>query len=221
MPNFYIAIYTPLAATAHGRRASDEGKLPPFIDGSIRREPDLQHRYPSISCICRGRLFAPRLEKGDIVAYVATKRRYREPAPHWRLTAVLEVWKKFDTHELAGAWYRRRGLPLPSNCMVSGNAAERLELSHGICGTDSCRRNKPSLRLWDRGYRLRAEQHPTFLVCRKLFRDLSWKAPTIKDADWGFLFQGERPSRNPRTQSMADWSRFMKRFGLRVPPSAR
>ena len=53
MPNYYLNSYAPLVSTAAGRKAWELHELPPFIDGSIRREPDLEHEFPSISCLCR------------------------------------------------------------------------------------------------------------------------------------------------------------------------
>lgn len=76
MPFFYLNTYVPLAASKAGRDASDRYKIAPFVDGSIRREPDLEHPFPAITCLCRADKFAPRLIPGDIVAYMLRKDRY-------------------------------------------------------------------------------------------------------------------------------------------------
>src|SRR5688500_12057217 len=103
----FIVTYTPLVATRHGRVAAERHGLPPFIDGSIRREPDLEHPRPSISCLFRAGKFVPRLAEGDRVAYLTRRGRYgEEPLPHWRLTAVLRVVERFGSHEEAKACYR-------------------------------------------------------------------------------------------------------------------
>jgi hypothetical protein len=134
-PKLYLNTYTPLARSVAGREASLRFTLPPFIDGSIRREPDLQHDWPAISCLCRAGKFAPRLQLGDIVAYMTCTGNWHKPgdeaAPrNRRLTAVLRVEALCKSHEDAAAWYTARKLPLPSNCMVPGNDAQALERSH-------------------------------------------------------------------------------------------
>src|SRR5437879_479234 len=59
--NCFLATYHPLAQTSCGRQAIREHALLPFIDGSCRREPDFESRFPSITATCRGRNCAPRL----------------------------------------------------------------------------------------------------------------------------------------------------------------
>jgi hypothetical protein len=106
-----------------------------------------------------------------------------------RLTAVLRVLKELPTHEDAAAWYRRRGLKLPSNCMVPGNPPVPLGRSHrkhpgGGCG-------------WDRRYKKRASQYPVFLVCEPLFRKLCRGAPTVTDAHILAAFHRKIGTQNP------------------------
>ncbi|MGZ5378995.1 MAG: hypothetical protein ACXWD8_13535, partial [Mycobacterium sp.] len=36
---------------------------------------------------------------------------------HWRFTALLRVWKTFDSHPEAAEWYRAKSLSLPNNLM--------------------------------------------------------------------------------------------------------
>jgi hypothetical protein len=72
----FLAAFRPMVITKAGRDASARFGLPPFIDGSIRREPDLESPYPSISALCRGALFAPRLRPGDRVAFITVKGAY-------------------------------------------------------------------------------------------------------------------------------------------------
>jgi len=67
----YLCTYHPLTENLAGRAAICNHGLPPFIDGSCRREPDFQARVPSISALCRGRNFAPRLWPGDCIAYIS------------------------------------------------------------------------------------------------------------------------------------------------------
>jgi hypothetical protein len=123
-PRLFLVTYKPLVYTRFGRAASQRHAIPPFVDGSIRREPDLQHPVPAISCLCRADKFAPRLVVGDEVVYLTAKGRYgAEGRRHWRLTAHLRVVRLFDSHADAAGWYRAHGYELPNNCMVAGNEA--------------------------------------------------------------------------------------------------
>jgi hypothetical protein len=181
-PRYFLNTYAPLVATSAGRIASEAHCIPPFVDGSIRREPDLEISYPSISCLCRAGKFAPRLCSGDIVGYMTCKGRYGEsPDRNHRLTAILEVTVVLPSHENAAAWYRTHDLPLPSNCMVPGNPPKPLEQSHQKHRERRQFDDDRLFRRWDAEYRRRASLYGMFLVCRPLFRDLSWDAPIVKD----------------------------------------
>jgi hypothetical protein len=172
-------IYRPLCSTPAGRRVKSD---PPYADGSCRREPDLESKFPSITALCRGRNFAPRLHVGDRVAYVSSAQ-----AGTWRLTALLEVVKRFETHEEAATWYRGQGLPPPSNCMVRGTSPLPLRRTHGVshCG---------ELKKWDEHYQQRANECGVFLACKPLWRNLQ-DPPMITRKDWEQW--GGAPTRTP------------------------
>lgn len=53
VPWLYVNSLRPLAAAPEGMDALAKHGLPPFADGSIRREPDLEHPVPAITCLCR------------------------------------------------------------------------------------------------------------------------------------------------------------------------
>ena len=42
----YLSSFYPLICTNKGRKAVEEFNLPPYIDGSCRREPDFENEYP-------------------------------------------------------------------------------------------------------------------------------------------------------------------------------
>jgi hypothetical protein len=69
----FLATFHPLIRTSRGRKAVQEYRLPPFIDGSCRREPDFESPFPSITAICRAGNFAPRLRVDDQVVYLTVK----------------------------------------------------------------------------------------------------------------------------------------------------
>src|SRR5262249_11813717 len=142
-----------------------------FIDSFCRREQDFQSKFPSISALCRFDKFAPRLREDDIVVYLTVKKRYLDASEaHWRLTAILQVLKRFESHKDAAAWYREHGLDLPSNCMVAGNPPIPL---------DQTSAPHDSVKEWDRVYRFRARECPVFLACNAVHLELH-NPPTVK-----------------------------------------
>ena len=159
----FLVVYRPLIHRRAGRLAVEQFGIPPFLDGSCRREPDFESALPSISALCRGRNFAPRLQVGDTAVYLAAKRWYgSHPASHWRLAAVLRVRERFESHQEAADWYRSQTLPLPSNCCVESNPPIPYEQTVEDSPEET----------WDRAYRVRARRCPVFLATEPLFREL-------------------------------------------------
>ena len=220
MAALYINSYAPLACSALGREAARVHGLPPFVDGSIRREPDLEHEFPAISCLCRADKFAPRLRVSDVVMYLTKKERYGARQPHRRLTAVLEVLAVLASHADAAAWYKKRGMPLPNNCMVAGNRPHPLDESHRRFRAGGCAGDARTHRSWEAGYRARARRYPTFVVCRPLFRELSWNAPVVEDAHM-IKALGHLPgTQNPGALPLEALTGLMRAVGIDVRPSA-
>lgn len=176
-----------------GRALTPRSELP--------ETPDFESPFPSISALCRARLFAPRLHPDDLAVFLTRKGRYGDiRARHWRLVAVLKVIARFEAHEDAAAWYRARGLEAPRNCMVEGNTPPGLwqtggPKSYATLGDPSTEPEKV-IRRWDLGYRQRAKDCGVFLVTTPLLLDLH--DPTvITDDDLG-LFGGRMPgTQNP------------------------
>lgn len=222
MARLYLNTYTPLVYTPAGAAASERYDIPPFVDGSIRREPDLEHPRPSISCLCRAGKFAPRLAPGDTVVYMTKKLRRAIPGPR-RVTAVLKVERTFESHEEAAGWYRGMGLALPSNCMVRGNPPRPLSQSvgararHRACGgaaTGVCN-------AWDAEYGARARRYGRFVVCERLWACLDWDAPVATDADLRAVFDRLPGTRNPGAHDIALLTPLVRRLRIDVPPSSR
>jgi hypothetical protein len=184
----------------------------PFVDGSCRREPDFEATLPAITALCRGVRFAPRLVAGDRVAYITKKGAYGSGAHHWRLTALLQVMKRFESHNEAAAWYRQRGLAVPRNCIVHGNAPLPLEYTDGEVPSDlrarlNTLRPDQIVRLWDARYAKRAKEHGVVLACEAIYRELT-KPPKIYEQDWiGWI--GHVPAtRNPPRINEIFWSQI-------------
>lgn len=185
----FLATYRPLCRTEQGRKASLRYAIPPYVDGSCRREPDLEALAPTVTALCRGRMFAPRLQKGDRIAYITKQGRYEAKLPaHWRLTALLVVEQRFDSHRLAAEWFERQGIPLPRNCMVPGTMPVPLDHTDGELNPQLRAQlgnltAEEIIREWDRAYKFRSRKWGTVLVCRALFCDLH-NPPLIRREDW-------------------------------------
>jgi len=219
MADLYLVTYAPIAETQEGRDACEYYDILPFVDGSVRREPDLEHTFPSITCICRGKQFAPRLKVADRIIYVTRKRKLGGDEAHRRLTAVLEVLTTLPTHEAAAAWYRERNLTLPSNCMIDGNPPLPVSMTHKI-NEHRIADEGAWTKTWDTGYRVRARRCGTFVICKPLWIDLTWNAPVVHDELLKDVFGAVPGTRNPGRLDLKRLTVLLERLGLRVPPSA-
>ena len=176
----FLATFRPLIWTGAGRTAARQHSLPPFIDGSCRREPDLQSPFPSITATCRAGNFAPRLQVGDRVVYLTVKGIYAgDEEPGWRLVAVLRVRHRFSDHNEAARWYRLQGCPMPGNCLVPDNPPKEFELTNGNPPAEVRKRIiaepdfRLAIRLWDATYRQRVAKWPVFLATESEFLELT------------------------------------------------
>lgn len=219
MATFYLNSYAPLAASKPGREASTRFGIPPFIDGSIRREPDLEHAYPAISCLCRTDKFAPRLKPDDVVAYMLRKDRYGQGRLQRRLTAVLRVLTVFPSHIEGAAWYTDRNLQLPNNCWVRGNPAKPFEHSHRRFRTSNSLDVNQTHKDWDVGYRARAMKHGTFVICERLFCNLTWDAPEVTEPQLELVFSRVPGTRNPGAWEIRHAEQLLSILGIDIPLS--
>lgn len=185
----FLATFQPLIRTVGGRTAAQRYSLPPFIDGSCRREPDFESLFPSITATCRAGNFAPRLQVDDGVAYLTVKGKYAgDEAPGWRLVAVLRVSRRFSDHNEAAGWYARQGCPLPSNCLVADNPPNAFELTNGNPPAKVKKRVaaesdfRLAVRLWDATYRRRVTKWPVFLATKAEFLELI-RPPQLQEID--------------------------------------
>ena len=201
--NFLVSFH-PLCSTPHGRAAIDKFGLPAFSDGSCRREPDFESRYPSISALCRAGKFAPRLRKGDRVIYMTVKGEYRGRRG-WALVAALEVICVRPSHAAAAAWYSARKLRLPYNCMVKGNPSLPVEKTTGLPASGAGMqqawnqngRPPDSLAAWNAHYQARATAYPSFVITKAI--ELRLNDPPVYEA--GTLSGAFANGRVPVTQS--------------------
>lgn len=170
----FIVTYRPLAVSTRGRSAASRFSLPPFVDGSCRREPDLASPFPSISALCRLAKFAPRLSKNDEILYLTVKSSFGQPTEtHYRVVAHLRVKQDFPSHAAAATWYATNGVTIPSNCMVPGNPPVPYEQTNGR-SERAWRSYSEAMRLqfWDGMYRKRSRQIGLFFACEPLWLEL-------------------------------------------------
>jgi hypothetical protein len=172
--------YRPLCMSGVGRERAERHGIAPYVDGSIRREPDFECEYPSISGICRCNKLVGRLHKGDVVAYVTLKYGGER-----RLVSILEVVERFDNHGAAALWYREHTGGVPRNCMVTGNPPLPQDMAQPCQCKQGCKG-------WDGEYRERARKYPLFLACRAQYLEL-WHPPLVPEDIFGRPF--------PRTQT--------------------
>ncbi len=197
----YLCSYKPLISSAKGRHAATFN-LPPFINGSCRREPDFECQFPSISALCRFKMFAPRLHPNDSIAYITIKGKYLGVhQEHWRLTAILKVIERFTSHEDAAKWYNTRGIVIPNNCMVDGNRPMPFEKTHRklpkhLIKRKKCWDNKKLVRFWDAIYRYRTRNCGIFLVCEAEFLELQ-EPPILTKEGMKEIFGRIRVTKNP------------------------
>ena len=216
----YLAKYRPLLSTPEGQRAAERFKIPPFVDGSCRREPDLESKFPSITALCRGALFAPKLSVGDEVIYITFKNFYRQPSKHWRIVARLRVHRRFESHQHAAQWYRNNVVSLPSNCMVAGNPPKPLSQTlraESSCGP-GCSGSAATLKEWNDHYQKRANDHPVFLACELVWKELNSPAILTQAAALEILKTWDRVNaRSPITISQSEAAALEKNALSRKP----
>ena len=185
----FLMTFRPLAVSPAGRAAARARRLPPFLDGSCRREPDFESTFPSITAICGAGNFASLLRVGDRVAYLTVKGRYPGNVESgWCFVAMLRVIRRFSTHRDAASWYRSKGHSVPGNCFVEGNPPIPLEFTNRrpppkirklvVAEREPAR----TIRLWDAAYRQRVARWPVFLVTKAEFLELN-KPPLMVAAD--------------------------------------
>lgn len=204
---YYLASYRPLVMNRCGKYAIQKYGISPYVDDSIRREPDFESQFPSISAICRGVLFAPRLEESDTVVYITVKGNYPgHTERHWRLTAILKVIRRFESHRQAAKWYEKKRIDLPSNCMVPDNHPLSLDQT-------SNRDNLPSVKRWDAIYRKRTDKTPVFLACKTIFLEVDDPPVVTEETMYGVF--GKIPiTRNPPKITEEEYENLAMRVGI-------
>ena len=203
----FLASYKPLIMNKRGRSAADRYGFPPYVDHSCRREPDFESDFPSITAICRGTRFAPRLNVADVVVYMTVQGTYPgRVGRHRRLTAVLRVIERFDSHRQASEWYEAKGLEIPGNCMVRGNDPLMLDQTSNPMNYDRVTR-------WDAFYRRRVSRTPVFLACEPVFRELH-SPPVLTEDGLREVFGKIPVTRTPPAIATSQYRHLQRRLAF-------
>lgn len=162
--------YRPFASTKKGLDLSLRFGRLPFEDASIRTEPSLNQDFPSVTGPCRKGRVIKMADSGFVLVYVTSRANYLGVAqPRQSLTAILRVKHRLDDHEAAQDWYSSRGLPIPMNCIHS----EPLPEIQAVFGYNRDERRRFTFEEAEGEYQRRGRMYPQFLVCDKLFVELS------------------------------------------------
>lgn len=201
--------FRPLCMTEIGLRAVNQYGLPPFIDGSCRREPDFENKNPSITALCRNKMFAPILIPNDIIVYITVKGKWFEDYDHYRLVAILVVKDKKETHYNAAAWYRHNNINLPSNCMVADNSPYQFHETAGdfekISGIrrflnyDEDKQKVLGMKrveIWDKMYLERSINCGAFIITNPIFIELT-NPPILTEENMRTIFGKVPITQNP------------------------
>jgi len=202
----FLVTYRPLAISPHGRKAASQFGPPAFVDGSCRREPDLESLLPSISALCRLKKFAPRLNVNDEILYLTVKSSFgqQKTDAHYRVVAHLKVREVFSSHSDAASWYTNQGYAVPSNCMVPRNPPIPYAQTNGYMERKLRSQSEAArLKLWDGTYLKRSRQVGVFLACEPLWLELHQPPKLIVD-DLVEIFGHVPGTQNPRAISVDD-----------------
>jgi len=183
----------------YGMKAIKEYDLKPFIDASCRREPDFQNYFPSITALCRKNKLAPQLKIGDIVVYLTKPGKYKSSERYLKrgqyyLSGILEVVKICRNHKVAEEWYESKRLPIPSNCLVSGNAPEIFQHTGSnfpnqkmikaflkLDKEEQDKKGKIRIRAWNQHYQKRADEYPQFNITKPIYKELDLPIEILRE----------------------------------------
>jgi len=192
----YLNSFYPLCSTKHGIKAINKYGLQKYIDGSCRREPDLENELPCITGLCRPG-FAEKLNEEDIIIYVTNKKGVGSR----KLISVLKVTKIFESHEVAADWYIAQNKCIPNNLMVDGNRPFDLNKTHQKMGWDAWTKQKQTLDTWDKSYYDRANDKGKVALCEILYRELN--NPIQLDES---KFERKLIAQNPPVLKIEEWN---------------
>ncbi|HEY3931073.1 MAG TPA: hypothetical protein VGM58_01745 [Verrucomicrobiae bacterium] len=194
---YFLNSFHPLCKNENGQQICRQHNIHPFVDYSIRREPDFESLFPSITGLCRCNKLIGQVKENDFVAYVTVK-----SAGPRRLVAILQVLHKLKNHSEGADWYHRNRLSLPRNCVVRDNDA--LPLSLAIPPP-----NFTTYKDWSLGYVWRAKHYPSFLVCKAICGPELNTPPFVPENIFGRPFPN---TRSPKQLTEKEFNKLRQLF---------
>lgn len=167
MSKKYLSSFSPLCSTRAGKKAIERYNIPPYIDGSCRREPDFENELPCITGLCRPG-FAEKLNEGDEIIYVTNKKGVGSR----KIIAKLRVLKIFNTHDEAANYYRENDKQIPNNLMVSETEPFEIFKTHRKTNCEDCFISNTSLEKWNKIYIDRANKNKKVAQCEVIYLNL-------------------------------------------------
>lgn len=206
----YLNSFTPLCTTKKGRESSTLYKLPPFVDGSCRREPDFEKEKPPITGLCRPGKLIPRLKPKDLIIYITNKRRYYNNYGERLFVGILEVEKILPSHEAAMEWYYKNGFELSQNIMCRDTLPLNLNYTH----TDTNGKigdKKEFIANWDAQYKYRSLNYPEVVQNKVWNNHMHLSNPRkLKDDEMIAIFNRIPGTQNPPKLRDGEWNRFQE-----------
>jgi len=222
----YLNSFKPLCYNALGLAAINKYGFPPFIDSSCRREPDFQISLPSISALCRGRKFAPKLKINDIIVYITVGGKFSPHKNGHHLVAILQVINVFQSHAMGANMYMSMLNLLPKNCMVpnnppldfdktAGNFKFKFQLNHfmSLPAQRQTLIGQGRLKTWDSNYLIRSSRWPVFICTKPLFLNLT-NPNLITRTDFLRIFGKIPNTQIPKAISQTQLNQLQNLIGL-------
>jgi hypothetical protein len=208
--NIFLNTFTPISINKIGRNNSKKHNIPPFIDGSCRREPDFQNEMPSITQLCRPGKLVPRLKVGDLVIYLTRLGSYDKSVAHWNFVGILQVIDIVDDHTNAEVYYQKNNLPVSNNIMCNSTCPFPLDMTHeSHPNKDKILSEEQIIELWNKSYNYRANKYRKVAITKvwenKLFID---NPPTITREMMNEIFNRIPITQNPPKLRDDEWERF-------------
>ena len=212
----FLNSFTPLATNKFGRLVSGKYKIPLFIDGSCRREPDFENPNPAITQLCRPGKLVTRLNKGDIIIYITKIGKYGTKIEGWRLISILEVVEIKQSHKEACDYYLKKGIPVSQNIICSKTKPFPLDKTHKI--NDNVRvysDENEIIRRWNAGYEIRARRYPEVAITKIWNNVLFLNTPPNIDRNTMTYIFGRIPgTQTPPEITNNEWKKFRQKMNI-------
>ena len=203
----FLNSYHPLCKYPKGREAIEIFNHKPFVDGSCRREPDFENKFPAITGLCRTDKLINRLNENDLIIYITVKMSY-EGLLGWYFVGILQVLRLENNHIDAAEWYVNNGLPSSQNVCTPHSAPLHYKHSHYRAPYFD-RYGNPDIRKWNLEYRQRSIDYPKVAICQVWNENLYLESPFLLSREtMTEIFNRIPGTQNPPTLDPFEWSNF-------------